>query len=395
MTNPHAWAAPLVWLASFGLLALMATAAVAQGPPSTTPSPSHPTGSPTAPPSGAPNQTQSPGATPPAPDQARRPNETPAQQPGRLLLSDGSADGRYVDFSFDAAAGTLSGYTVGETEWFSQIQAPGSFEAKAHGAYVSLKGDGFVLSVTDNPTGLLRIQANNTTIQLSLASGVAATANGSRVDLAAGNDSAFVTNATLAGSSLTMKQGVFLLRGPSVSAVARAYAPSQAQIEDAIAQGRVAARVQVLPGGADVLDFQGAQVEARANANGSHRVIVDANFTSGRTFVVDFAPGLLKAEELGVLYYDEVNGTLQPAMIQRADSLDDVLLIEAGEGPEHWHVDDLQGEQVLVAIPHFSVHAFDVYAISGEVAPMILIGLVGAIVLVAVLAVGAYVGRRE
>lgn len=382
-------------LLGIGLLALTAGTAVAQppsgqGPPGSTPS--HPSGAPSSTPSRAPNQTGSNDAS-----ASHRPTETPAvaQRPGRLVIDNGTVDGRYVGFSFDAAAGTLAGYTVGGTEYFALIRAPGAFEARARGASVSLQGADFVISVTDNPTGLLRIQANNTTtVQLSLAAGVEAAANGSRIDLKAGNASAFLTNATLSGSGLAVKQGLFLQRGATVAGTAKAYSPAAARIEDAIAAGHVAARAQVLPDGTDVLAFQDAHMQARRSANGSHRFIVDANLTGGRAFVVDFAPGLLKAGELGVLYYDEVNGTLEPAMIQRAASLEDVLDLQPGEAPKYWVIEDLAGDHVIVAVPHFSVHAFDVYTMSGTTSTMVVLGLVAAAALVAVLAVGVYVGRR-
>lgn len=385
-------------LLGIGLLGLAAGAAVAQPPGGQGP-PSHPTGPPSSPstsshPTGAPSQpTQAGGA-----GQSHRPTETPgaAQRPGGLTLDNGTVDGRYVDFSFDADAGTVTAYTVGGTEYFAEIRAPGAFEAKARGAHVSFQGDDFVIAITDNPTGLLRIQANNTTtLRLTLSVGVEAVANGSRMDLTAGNASAFVTNATLSGSELAIRQGLFLQRGSTVAATAKAYSPAEARIEDAIAAGHVAARAQVLPEGTDILAYQDAHLEARKSANGNHRFVVDADVTGGRAFVVDFAPGLLTASALGVLYYDEVNGTLEPAMIQRAASLEDVLDLQPGEAPKYWIIDDLAGDHVIVAVPHFSVHAFDVYAISGTTSAIIVVGLVAAAILVAVLAVGVYVGRRE
>lgn len=382
----------LVFVFSLGLLVMTASAAVAQPPtgtdrPPTTPS--RPTG---APPDGPPGQNASE-----RPNATGRPSDMPeqARQPGRLTLANGSLDGRYVDLSYDEGLGELSAYTVGGTEFFSTISAPGAFEASARGAYASFEGDGFSIVVTDNPAGLLRIHSNGSAVELGLASGVEAVANGSRLKISAGNDSAMMTNGTLEGASIDALQAVFMLHGKSVAAVAQAGSPSQAQVEDAIARGHVAARVEVLENGTDVLDFQGADVAARRSANGSHRFIVDANFTTGRAFVVDFAPGLLRAEELGVLYYDEVNGTLEPALIHRADSLADVLLIEAGEGPEYWHVDELAGDEIVVAVPHFSVHAFDVYVVAGAAAPMIIVGVLAAAALVAVVAVSAVRGRRE
>lgn len=392
MNRKDSFTTAIVCLLGIGLVGLVAGTAVAQppggqGPPSFTPS--HPTGPQSSHPSGPQNQTDHGAA-----NQSHGPGD--AQRPGRLEVDNGTVDGRYVAFSFDEAAGTLTAYTVGGTEYFAQVRAPGSFEAQARGASVSFEGDDFVIAVHDNPTGLLRIRANNTTtVQLGLAAGVEAVANGSRIDVKAGNASAFVTNATLSGSDLVVGHGLFLQRGATVAATAKANSPAESKIEEAIAAGHVAARAHVLSEGTDVLAFDDAHMQARKSANGSHRFIVDANLTEGRAFVVDFAPGLLKAGELGVLYYDEVNGTLEPAMIQRAASLEDVLDLQPGEAPKYWAIEDLAGHHVVVAVPHFSVHAFDVYSIGVTPSAMIGVGLVAAVALVAVLAVGAYVGRRE
>jgi hypothetical protein len=240
---------------------------------------------------------------------------------------------------------------------------------------------------------LLRVHQAEQDVVLQPADGVEVIVNGSRVELRLGNTSAFVTNATFDNGTLILRHGIFLLRGSAVADSAQAAA--EARIENAIAQGHVAARVQVLDEGADVLDFQGARVEARTTANGSHRFIVDGNFTTGRVFVVDFAPGLLRAQELGVAYYDEVAGVLVPAAIQRADNLADLLEILPGEGPKWWRVTADEGEQVLVAVPSFSVHAFDVYTLQPSVVPGILWGLVAGMLLVAILGVGAFAGRRD
>lgn len=403
MTNRNLRTASLVGVLLLGFVAVAASAALAQPPgepgrPSTTPSPSSEPGGP---PTGQSNPTGPPanpsqGGGPPA-NATGKPSDLPgaARQPGRMTFDDGLLDGRYVEASYDEANGTITSFTVNGVEYFASIQAPGNFSASGRGAQIRLEGDGFVIAITDNPSGLLRVHAPNMSVELTFSAGVTATANGTRVEISAGNESAALTNATLEGDASAMENGLFMLHGKSVASSARSFAPSQARIDDAIADGRVAARVEVLEEGAEVLDFQGANVEARRSANGNHRFVVDADFASGRAFVVDFAPGLLKAEELGVLYYDEVNGTLEPAMIQRADSLEDVLLIEAGEGPEYWHVDELAGEQVIVAVPSFSVHAFDVYPISGSASPMVIVGIVAAVVLVAVVVVITVRGRRQ
>lgn len=390
--------------ASLLLLGFLGVAAAqgpgGQGPPSSPPSNgtqptgngSQPAGNQTAP-TGAPGQ-------PPAGNQSqgddRRPTDLPAQMPGRMQLTDGAADGRYVNFAFDQGNGTIENYAVGDDVYFATIQAPGPFDAQVQGANVRLTAAGFTILVTDNPTGLLRMQSDNASFALTLADGVNATANQTRIDFNIGNQSAFLTNGTLTdNATIETGQGLFLLFGPSVSTVARDYAPSQARIDEAIADGRVAARIQVFGNATDVLAFQEADVRSVQNPNGSYQVRVDANFTAGRAFVVDFAPGLLNATEIGVLYYSETDGQLVPQGIERADSLDDALVIEPGEGAEYWIVDDTEGAQALVAIPHFSVHVFEVFGIPPEVAPLIVYGLVAAAFVVMMMGVGAFMGRRE
>jgi hypothetical protein len=323
------------------------------------------------------------------------PDGVPAQRPGRLVADAGQADGRYINFSYDPAGGSLSDYAVGGTVFFATVDAPDAFEFRIRGGTADLQGEGFYANVHDNPTGLLRLVAQDGTFVLTLGPDVDATANGSRVDLAAGNASAVVTNATLSGDSLTATEALFMLRGPSVSAVARSANPSQALVEEAILNGHVAARIQVLGNGTDVLAYQDANVTSHRLQNGSHRVIVDANFTSGRAFVMDITPGLVRAEELGVLYYDEDAGDLVPAKIQRADSVSDALESTEGEGPEYYVVTGLDGAQVIVSVPRFSIHAFEVFAIPPEVAPLIVYGLVLGILVVGLMAVGAMVGRRD
>ncbi len=326
----------------------------------------------------------------------RRPTELPPQVPGRMQLADGVADGHYVDFVFDEANGTIGNYTVGPDTFFATINAPGPFGAEAQGASVRLTGVGFEILITDNPTGMLRVQSDNASFQLVLTDAVEANATEPRIDIRTGNQSAFLTNGTLDDNqSIETHGGLFLLYGASVSAVARDYAPSQARIDEAIADGRVAARVQVLPNATNVLAFQDADVRGVQQPNGSYQVRVDANFSDGRAFVVDFAPGLLNASQLGVLYYSEEDGQLVPQGIQRADSLEDALVIEPGEGAEYWVVGGLEGSQAVVAIPHFSVHVFELFGIPPEVAPLVVYGLVAAILVVIVMGAGAFMGRRE
>jgi hypothetical protein len=178
--------------------------------------------------------------------------------------------------------------------------------------------------------------------------------------------------------------------------VAKAGHPSQGKVDEAIADGRVAARFQVLPGNAtQALTFDDVTSATQQLPNGSHRFTVDANLTSGRTFVVDFAPGLVQAGQLGVSYYDEELGALVQAAISQADDLDDVLSIDPDEGPEYWIVHGMEGVQVLVMVPHFSVHAFEVFSIPPEVVPLLVYGLALGLAVVVVMGFGAVLGRRK
>lgn len=331
------------------------------------------------------------------PDHAGRPHDNPRdQRPGHAAIENGTVDGVYVAYTFSDEAGTLEGYTVFNATFFATIQTPGAFDARASGPHVRLTGDAFQVRTMDNPTGLVRLQADNESgdFLLTPADGVTVVEEDNWIRLTADGLTAILTGGELQDGQIVIdEEGKFLLHGPSVSVVSRAANPSEDRILSAIAQGRVAGQIQVLPEGIEHVPFDNVSMASKQLGEDAYRFRVDANLTSGKTFVLDFAPGLLKANQLAVKYYDEELGLLVETAIAQADSLEDVLDAGADEGPEYWIVQGLDGVEVLVAVPSFSIHAFDV--IPAELVPIIAYGVALGVLFSLVAAAALVMGRQR
>lgn len=326
------------------------------------------------------------------PDRVGRPHDDPRdQRPGRASLGNGTVDGVYLTYRFSDASGQILDYTVFNTMFFSEVQAPGPFDARAAGPHVRLAGDDFRLATMDNPTGLLCFRGEGE-MRFMPAQGVAVEVESNRLVVTSGDLTAILTDGEWDGQTIVAQNGTkFLLYGPSVSVVSRSVNPAEHAILAGIEDARVGGRFQVLPHGVEAVAFDDVKLTASEPEEGSYRFIVDGNLTDGRSFVLDFAPGLVRADQVTVRYYDEEAGVLIPAEIQEADGLEDVLDAEDGEGPEYWIVNGMDGAQVLVAVPSFSVHAFEV--IPAELAPLIAYGLVFGVLFCLMATVALLFGR--
>lgn len=331
------------------------------------------------------------------PERAGRPHDDPRdQRRGHAAIGNGTVDGVYVTYTFSDDAGQIHDFAVFNATFFATIQAPAAFEeARASGPHVRIEGDGFEVRTMDNPTGLIRLEADDDGggFTLTPADGVVVDAEADWIRLTADGLSAILTGGELEDGTIVVdEEGKFLLHGPSVSVVSRGANPSGDRILNAIAQGHIAGQIQVLPQGIEHVAFDDVSMASKKLDDNAYRFRVDANLSVGKTFVLDFAPGLLTAGELAVKYYDEELGLLVETGIAEASSLDDVLEADADEGPEYWIVKGLDGAQVLVAVPSFSVHAFDV--IPAELVPIIAYGLALGILFSVVATAALVMGRR-
>ncbi len=92
---------------------------------------------------------------------------------------DGSYDGRYTDFKLDKQ---ILNYMVNGTLVFDSIEINAvPEEIKSRGAEIKIEfSDNVELDAHDNPTGLLKIDAENSTIKLVVASGLTITKTGNK-----------------------------------------------------------------------------------------------------------------------------------------------------------------------------------------------------------------------
>lgn len=320
------------------------------------------------------------------------------REPGKIVQSDlASFDGRYVDFTFDADACLLSDYRVYNVTVLDEIQLPAPCDGRGHGGRGGDHGAAFEvgdgngsLRIHDAPNGLIQVRADNDTpIRITPSADATFNASDPGHAFTLGNLSGILRvdrNATFDNITGKARFWVHPLSGGS---------PERVEIRQAIKERRVAAEVDVLVENgtitSEVLAYEEVVLRAQRGANQSFRFIVDANLTSGRTFVVNLGPGVFEQGKVGLRYWDvDEAGIASEVPITEADSLEDALNITEGEGPEYWITQDKAGKHVLVAVPHFSVHVFEVASIPPEVVPVVIWGLIAGVAFVGLGAAGMF-----
>lgn len=325
---------------------------------------------------------------------------------GRFALANGTFVGRFVSFTWDAASLSILDYTVGGCQVFDRIAILGGGEAELeftkHGRAIHLEAGDAKLKLHDNPGGVIAAKVDkdsNASLAFTLDGAIAGTLNQSKVSLSGCAN----WTATLSGRDIRLAGGVASVdrhatfvahdANPALPAAAEEH---RGDVEDAKARRDVGAEVTVVGGDDDDIDEveldDALDVEAEHRPDGL-RVVVNGTGDEGRTIVVNVAPGLIRGDRVLVRFYDEANGTFTEVAITRASSLVDVLDPSDDDGPEFWVTHDEDGTQVLVSIPTWSVHAFEVQGLLTEVPPSVLLGAAGAVAFVAV--AGAGLLRRK
>jgi hypothetical protein len=149
----------------------------------------------------------------------------------------------------------------------------------------------------------------------------------------------------------------------------------------------------------DDLDVQ-VNLPAAAGAGVPIAVRLSANLTEGRTIILHVDPALLgnsTEDRLDLHYFDDhEDGTQTEVVFARAASLADVLdPTDDGGRPEYWVVSDADGLQVLVSVPHWSVHTVVLSGLGAILQPSVLVGIVAGSAGIAVAAVAMFWPRRR
>lgn len=319
---------------------------------------------------------------------------------------------RWIGFQADPVNATLVNYTIAGT------LALAALNLDLDGANLSLQRAGSTLFVRDGeselrlhdePNGLIRFKASdgNVTLVFPAEATIERSEHGARIGYGDRREGHLLAdNATWLANGTVRLQGFFAFHMPPAGANQPPEAPvaqeAKERVQDAIERRGIGAEVVVRGPAAsgaalvqsvapvEVLAYDDVEVHVEvppqaADAATPLRVVVSSELDEGRTIVLDLDASLLESTDpadLVLRYFDLHNqtdgSTLETEVIFRqAASLQDIL--DAGDDtgqPEYWVVEDANGVQVLVSVPHWSAHAITVSSLVQTLdAPSVIVGV--------------------
>jgi hypothetical protein len=280
-----------------------------------------------------------------------------------------------------------------------------------------------VLVLHDDASGFLRFEGDDATVNLVFPPGISKEPikDGARIHYADGGRSVLNSrNLTWLDDRTASLTEFFSFHAVQGQFVAGGDPAVRAKIQGAVERGdKVGAEIRINKqecaeaGGngdahcSDVFAYDRVKVSVK-HAQGPPtvsdplRIVLSSNLTEGRTFVVHINKTVLDVEvgQLRLRYFDlpdGENGTAKTEIIfQRASSIEDILdPSDDGGQPEYWVVRDASGLQVLVSVPHWSVHLVELSSLAELVQPSVVVGLVAGAAGIAVAAVALFMPRRR
>lgn len=336
----------------------------------------------------------------------------------------------WISFRVDAANATLLDYTISGLHALESLHLDlddGNLSIERVGATLHVRDGDAELRLHDIPTGLIRFKGDdgNVTLAFPAEVGVERGQLGARIAYGNGREGHLVAdNATWLDNSTVQLNGFFAFHVPARGAAADPQAPARVQEaeqhkDEAREHGRIGAEVNLRPQALQALSAASDAVEVLAyddvdvvvdEASLAHpdvpiRVVVSSELDEGRTIVLNVDEGLLAStnpSHLILRYFDLHNQTdgsvLETEVVFAAASgLQDVLEpTDDGGQPEYWVVEDANGVQVLVSVPHWSAHAITVASIATAFsAPSVAVGIVAGAAASLVMGVLLFLPRRR
>jgi hypothetical protein len=305
-----------------------------------------------------------------------------------------SAHGEFVSFTYNETG--IHGYTV-DGVTILDIVIDGRLrnleEVKANGPQLKLKATGFSLLVHDNPGAVSRLHTD-VPVRFSFApdARVATSREGTQVAFTLGELSGKVKgdSLTVNGNTVTGRGDVLFL----LDSLRGSFDTHRPDISRAIGKGHVGveASFNSLDGDVeeDVVSYGNVTLTRLKAERGNLTLLIDGHGLDGRVLVLNVDGRLVgadKKEDLVILFDNETIG--------EASSLEDVLdPDDDGLKAEYYIVFDVKAEafQLLVSVPHYSVHTLSLTTIISLPPPSVILGIVAG---VALLAPGAYVLFRR
>ena len=319
--------------------------------------------------------------------------------------------GEWVTFRMDAANATLLDYTVGGALLAKSVHletGSANLSAERTGSTLRIGDDDTELTVHDDPTGLLRFKGEDGSASLVLPASarVERATDGSvaRITLEGGRIAYFRSdNATWVDGHTVLVAGFFALMLPPPPQKEGHDGQVQGELKQAVENRRLGAEITLRaapPAGAaaasngsvQVLAYDDVSVKVQmpsgriATPDAPIRVQLSAGLHEGRTIVLNLNRSLLQSgdpDTLVLRYYDlddQADGSTVESEVafHRASSLQDVLdPSDDGGQPEYWVVQDANGLQALVSVPHWSSHAITVASVAEALAqPNVMYGVI-------------------
>lgn len=299
--------------------------------------------------------------------------------------SNQQVSGTFVDFHYNDSG--LQGFAVAGNALFdATVGGRGNEEGErggveAHGAEVRLRTASFELRVHDNPEAVTQILTNGG-ITLVLASGVSArTAGDGTVKFTAGNVSGSIRGQSLAlaGNTVTSTDRLLVF----VNAPHGNFDVYRSDIHKGVASGHVGVEASYNKPGKDVeqdvVSYGNVTMQTIKAERGNLTLQVEGHGFDGRVLVLN-----VDGRVVGASRADDLNILFDNASISRADNITDVLdPDDDGLRAEYYIVFDPAQEvfQVLVSVPHYSVHTLSVTTAFVLPPPSVIVGIVGGALL--------------
>lgn len=299
-----------------------------------------------------------------------------------------SARGEHVSFRYDDAG--IHDFAAGNATLFSirvtgggddDDRRPRDASVKASGSEMRVRTLNYSFTAHDNPSGVARMQSEGD-ILVSFAEGaVLAQAGEERIQFEVEG-----LTGTLRGEDLEVRGRAVRAEGNVLIFLDKArgsFDKHRDDIGDAIAKGHVGAEATFHRGAGgiqeEVVSYANVTMTTLKAEEGNLTVLIDGHGTEGRVLVLNVDSRIIAASAA-----DELNVLMDNFSIQRASGLVDILDPEDdGYQPEYYPVLDpqLDAFQLIVTVPHYSVHTLSVTSFIVLPPPSVVIGALAGVAL--------------
>lgn len=254
--------------------------------------------------------------------------------------------------------------------------------ASVDGARLRVRMANFTFIAHDNPTGASKLESDGVAVVTFLDGVVLARDNGERVRFSYGDVTGTLRGDDLqiVGRNVTAREEVLiLLEKPRGS-----FDVYHRDIGRAIGKGHVGAETTLNLGERDdvredTVSYANVTMTTVKAERGNITVLIDGHGIEGRVIVLNVDGRVLGAEKAENLHIQLDNGSVQPAA-----NLTDILDPgDDGFTPEYYLVFDpqVQAFQLIVTLPHYSVHTLSVTTLLEIVKPSVVLGVLAGVAL--------------